>query len=98
MKKLEPQELEKLQKLVSQKQSSSIAIGTAAVQKEIDVRKATEIFKKAEATFSKVLETEMNNSKIAESKIEDFVKELNKKYGNHQYNLETGELIVPPKY
>ena len=77
MKKLEPQELEKLQDLYTQKQSSSIAIGIAAVQKEIDVRKATEIFKKAEATFSKVLETEMNNSKIAESKIEDFVKELN---------------------
>jgi hypothetical protein len=97
MKKLEAQELEKLQNLFTQKQSSAIAIGTAAVQKEIDVRKATQIFEKAEATFSKVLETEMNNSKIIESKIEDFVNELNKKYGNHQYNLETGELIEPPK-
>lgn len=97
MKKLEPQELEKLQNLIDQKNTSSMNIGIAAVTKEIEVRKANEIFKKAEADFTKVLETEMNNSKISESKIEDFVKELNKKYGNCQYNLETGELIVKIK-
>ena len=97
MKKLEPQELEKLQNLVAQKNSSSMNIGIAAVTKEIEVRKANQILNDANASFQNTLNLEMNHSKIIESKIEDLVKDFNKKYGNHQYNLETGELIVPPK-
>lgn len=97
MKKLTPQELEKLQNLVTQKNTCSMNIGIAAVTKEIEVRKANQILNNANANFQKTLELEMNHSKIIESKTEDFVNELNKKYGNHQYNLETGELIEPPK-
>lgn len=97
MKKLTPQELEKLQNLVAQKNTCSINIGIAAVTKEIEVRKANKILNNANANFQKTLELEMNHSKIIESKTEDFVNELNKKYGNHQYNFVTGELIEPPK-
>lgn len=97
MKKLEQKELEKLQQLVGQKNNSSMNIGVAAVAKEIEVRKANQMLNNANVNFQKTLEKEMNDSKITESKIEDFIKELNSKYGNHQYNLETGELIEPPK-
>lgn len=97
MKKLEQQELEKLQNLVAKKNTCSMNIGIATVTKEIEVRKANQILNNANANFQKTLELQMNQSKITESKIEDFVKELNNKYGPHQYNLETGEIIELPK-
>jgi len=97
MKKLEPQELEKLQNLIDKKNTSSMNIGIAAVTKEIEVRKANLLLHDANVNFQNTLEKEMNASKITESKIEDLIKDFNKKYGNHQYNIETGELIVPPK-
>lgn len=93
MKKLTPKELTKLSQLVEDGKITNNELAEASLEKELNIRKAQQQINVATTKFDTILNQAVSKDKVRVSILNDFVADLNEKYGISEYNPTTGEII-----